>query len=59
MVDNEFSKENSKSSKVSTSAIIKNLEMLKFVPVHTKAKETCKHAVKKLPLPFITRYILD
>ena len=38
-------------------AIIKNPEMLKFLPDHLKNKKMCKHAVKKLP--YLLRYVLD
>ena len=31
--------------------------MFKFIPGHLKAKEMCKHAVKKLPFPI--RYVPD
>ena len=54
MVDNEYKTDNCKSSKISIGVIIKNPEMLKFVPDHLKTKKMCKHAVKKLP--FAIRY---
>ena len=38
-------------------AIIKNPEMLKFVPDHLQTKKICKNAVKKLP--FVIMYVLD
>ena len=34
---------------ISTITVMKNPEMLKFVPNHLKTKNMCKHAVKKLP----------
>ena len=38
-----------KSLNISTITVMKNPEMLKFVPNHLKTKKMCKHAVKKLP----------
>ena len=35
-----------KSLKISIGAVMKNPEMLKFVPDHLKSKTMCKHAVK-------------
>ena len=35
--------------------IIKNPEMIRFVPDHLKTKNMCNHAVKTLP--FITRHV--
>ena len=57
MVDSEYSPESYKSSKTRIGAIIKNSEMLTFVPNHPKIKAMCKHAGKKLP--FIIRYLPD
>ena len=57
MVGSGYSTDNYKSSKISIGAIIKNPEMLKFVPDHLKTKTTCKHTVRKLP--FVIRYVLD
>ena len=37
--------------------IMKNPEMLKFVPDHLKTKKMCKHAVKKLL--HLLRYVPD
>ena len=34
---------------ISIGTVIKNPEMLNFVPDHLKTKKMCKHAVKKLP----------
>ena len=38
MVDSAYSTGNYKSSKINIGAVIKNLEMLKFVPDHLKTK---------------------
>ena len=38
-----------KSLNISVGTVMKNPEMLDFVPDHLKTKETCKNAVKKLP----------
>ena len=46
-----------KSLNISTGTVMKNSEMLKFVPDHLKTKEMCKHAVKKLP--YLLRYVPD
>ena len=50
MVVREISPDNYQSSKISIGAIIKNTEMIRFVPDHLKTKRMCKHAVKKFPL---------
>ena len=42
---------------ISIGTVMKNSEMLKFVPDHLKIKKTCKHAVKKLP--YLLRYVPD
>ena len=42
---------------ISTGAVIKNPEMLKFVSDHLKTKKMCKHAVKKIPYQY--RYVPD
>ena len=47
--------QSSKSLRTSIGAIIKNSEMLRFVPDHLKTKKMCKHVIKKLP--FVTRYV--
>ena len=46
-----------KSLNISIRTVIKNPEMLKFVPDHLKIKKMCQQAVKKLP--YILRYVLD
>ena len=38
-----------KSLNIIIGIVLKNLEMLKFVPDHLKTKKMCKHTVKKLP----------
>ena len=45
MVDSE----ECKSPEIAIGAIMKNPEMLKFIPDHLKTKKMCKHSVKKLP----------
>ena len=57
MVDSEYSTDNYTSSKISIGVVIKNLEMLKFVPDHLRTKQMCKHALKRLPLGI--RYVPD
>ena len=57
MVDSEYSTDDYKYSKKSIGTIIKNPEMLKFVPDHLKTKNMCKHAV--IILPFVIRYVPD
>ena len=44
-----------KSLNISFGAVMKNLEMLEFVPDHHKTKKMCKHVVKKLP--YLLRYV--
>ena len=44
-----------KSLSNSIGTVMKNPEMLKFVPDHLKTKRICKHAVKKLP--YLLRYV--
>ena len=38
-----------KSLNVSIGTVMKNPEIIKFVPDHLKTKKMCKHAVRKLP----------
>ena len=57
IVDSENSMDIYKSLKISIGTVLKNPEMLKFVPDHLKTKEMYKHAVKNLP--FVIRYDLD
>ena len=46
-----------KSVKISIGTVMKNPEMLKYVPNHIKTKRLCENAVKKLPL--VMRYVPD
>ena len=39
-----------RSLNISIGTVMKNPEMLKFVPDHLKTKKMCKHAVKKITL---------
>ena len=52
MVDSEYNM-----GIYSIGTVMKNPEMLKFVPDHLKTKKYCKNAVKKLP--FVIRYVSD
>ena len=47
----------SKSLNISIGTVMKNPEMLKFIPDHLKTKKMCKHTVKKLP--YLLRYVPD
>ena len=38
-----------KSLNISIRTVIKNPEMLKFVPDHLKSKKMCKHTVQNIP----------
>ena len=49
MVDNEYSTDNYKSSKIGIRSVIENPEMLKFIPDPLKTKQMYNYAVKKLP----------
>ena len=42
---------------ISIGTVIKNPEMVKFVPDYFKTKKMCKHAVKKLP--YLLTYVPD
>ena len=57
MVDSEYSMDIYKSVKISVGRVMRNPEMLKFIPDHLKTKCVCRHAVKKLP--FLIRYVPD
>ena len=46
MVDSEYSKDKSNNLKISTGAVIKNPEMLKFVPDHLRLKRCVKIQLK-------------
>ena len=57
MVGSEYSTNIYKSLKISMGVVMRNPEMLKFVPNHLKTKKMFKNAVKKLS--FVIRYVLD
>ena len=57
MVDIEYSTNIFKYLNISIKTIMRNLVMQKVVPHHLKTKNTCKHAVKKLP--DLLRCVLD
>ena len=57
MVDSEYNMDIYKSVRISIATVMKNREMLKFVPDHLKNKKMCKNAVTKLPLGI--RYVSD
>ena len=46
-----------KSLNISIVTVMKNSEMVKFVPDHLKTKKLCKHTVKKLP--YVLKYVPD
>ena len=46
-----------KSLNISIGIVMKNLEMLKFIPDHPKTKKLCKNAVEKLP--YLLRFVCD
>ena len=50
MVDSEYTMDIYKFVKISIGIIMRNPEMLKFIPNHLKTKKMCKHAVKKITL---------
>ena len=55
--DSKYNTDIYKSVKVSTGTVMRNPEVLKFVPGYLKTKKLCQHAVKKLP--FVLRYVPD
>ena len=57
IVHSECSTDIYKSVKISIETVMRNSEMLKFVPYHLKSKKMRKNAVKKLPS--VTRYVSD
>ena len=57
MGNSEYSTENCKSPKISIGGIMKNPELLTFVPHRLKTKKICKHVVKNLL--FVIRYVPD
>ena len=46
-----------KSLNINIGTVMRNQEMLKFVPDHLKTKKMRKHPIKKLP--YLLRYIPD
>ena len=50
MVDSEHNMDIYKSVKRSIGTVMRNLDMLKFVPYHLKTKKMCKHAVNNYHL---------
>ena len=54
MFVSEYSVGNNKSLKLNIRSILKNPEILKFVPDHLKVKSMCNYTVKKLPI--VIRY---
>ena len=57
MVVSEYSAGNNKSLKLNIRSILKNPEILKFVPDNLKVKSMCNYTVKKLPI--VIRYASD
>ena len=57
MVDSEYSSDNYKSLRISTGAITKNPEMLRFVPDYLKTKNKYENRVKRLSL--VVGYVSD
>ena len=57
MIDSEYIPDDYKYLKISTGAITKNIEMLRFVPDHSETKKMCKSAFKKLS--FVITYVPD
>ena len=49
MLGSEYGPDNYETLKISFRAIIKNPEVLRFVPNHRNTKSMCKNTVKKLP----------
>ena len=47
MVDSEYNMNVFKSVKIRIGTVMRNPEMLEFVPNHLRTKKMCKHAVKK------------
>ena len=46
-----------RSTNINIGTVMKNPEMLKFVPDHHKTKNVCKHAVTKLA--YLLKYVQD
>ena len=49
MVNSEYSIHTYKPVKISIGTVMRNPEMLKFLPDHRNIKKMCRHAFKKLP----------
>ena len=45
------------SADISIGTVIKNPEILKFIPDHLKTKNMCKHAVKKCTRKYTWKYL--
>ena len=56
MVESRNSPENYKTFKISIGTIIKNPEILIFVPDHLRTKKMCKNAVTKLSFLLLYYY---
>ena len=59
MVDNEYSKGDYRSSKISVGAAMKNLEMLKVIPDHLKSEKRVVMQFFFFFFFFVIRYIPD
>ena len=57
MVDNEHNMDIYESVKISIGVVMRNPNMLKFVPDQLKTNKMCKQAVKNLP--FINIFLID
>ena len=57
MVDSKNNPNNFNTLKISIEKIVKNYEMLRFVPDHLMTKKLYKNSVKKLP--FVIKYVHD
>ena len=57
MVDSEYIVDTYEYVKTSIGTVIRNPEIIKFVPDHLKIEKMCKRAVKKLPS--LLRYVPD
>ena len=57
MFDSEYNTSIYKSFNINIGTVVRNPEMLKFVPDYLKTIKICKHAVTTLP--FVIRYVPD
>ena len=57
MVDSDYNMDIYESVKISIGIVMRNPEIVKYVPDYLKTKEMCKNSVEKLP--FLTRYAPD